>query len=198
MTPTQLQAYRERIFNQLKSAGYPIETWQDELDAKIASTPPDQLRRPFTTDVAHESPTITCIPAGFQEFRAHPAHGKPIRRCLAKHPDGNQCGRFALKERRICKRHSGGARHKPDSQRGQHLITHGQETRALRKGRSEAAKKRKMLENQARENGMWIAPSVRGPYSADLKTYQKNRQKWIARMMKQGEFEEATKRREGV
>jgi len=104
MTPSQLQAYREQIFTQLKSAGYPTDAWQEDIDKKLADTPPEQRRRPFSTDVKFESPTISCIPEGFQEFKLHPWHGAPIRRCLAKHPTGHQCGRFALKDRRICRR----------------------------------------------------------------------------------------------
>jgi hypothetical protein len=165
----------------------------DTIDKKLADTPPEQLRRPFTTDVKFESLTITSIPAGFSEFKRHPAHGQPIRRCMAKHPDGNQCGRFALKDRRICRRHSAGTRHRPDSMRGQHWNEGKGETREARQKRSETAKEIKLLEKQAMDNGVFVCPAMRGPYKSDLKTYQARRQKRIAKMLK--EFEEAMKRR---
>jgi len=171
----------------------------DQLEKEAAQQ--RAARRAFSKPLREGvSSKFKFIPLGNAEFRAVGKKGGGLApRCQARSRNSSwrQCNAIATTGFRVCRRH-GAASHGSKTAEGikrsaAHLIQHGQETRALRKRRSEAAKERKILENHARENGMWIAPSVRGPYKSDLKTYQKNRAKRISRMMK--EFEEAIKRR---
>jgi len=161
MTPSQLDAYRKSVHESLRKAGFPVHEWERERQANQSAAP--ARGTPFTTSVTIESATIRCVPPGFSEFKPHPHHGHPVRRCLARHPDGKQCGHFALKERRTCKRHCGASRHKPDSKRGQHLLVHGQETVAKRRHRTEMRKKNRELYTQAVECGLAPAAERRGP-----------------------------------
>lgn len=186
MTPSQLNIYRKQIFEQLEARGFPVSKWQAEFEKDQRQIPKNQRRRPFTTDVKFESPTINCIPAGFQEFRLHPAHGAPVRRCMAKHPDGNQCGRFALRDRRTCKRHSGGARHRSDSKRGDHWDQGKGESREDRKRRSEASRERRELERRMIATGE-SGPSIRGPRTTTFEQYLKQRKKTERSAMKRAQ-----------
>jgi len=172
----------------------------DQLEKEAAQQ--RAARRAFSKPLREGvSSKFKFIPLGNAEFRAVGKKGGGLApRCQARSRNSSwrQCNAIATTGFRVCRRH-GAASHGQKTKAGiarsaAHLLVHGQETRAIRRRRSEAAQKRKMLERQARENGIWIAPSVRGPYKADLKTYQLNRQKRIARMLK--EFEEAMKRRE--
>ena len=36
---SDLDAYREKIFNALREAGHPVDAWQRELEAQIAADP---------------------------------------------------------------------------------------------------------------------------------------------------------------
>lgn len=176
MTPSKLDAYRKSVHESLRKAGFDIDAMERERQESLANSPPQG--KPFTTSVAIESATIRCVPPGFSEFTPHPHHGHPIRRCLARHPDGKQCGHFALKERRTCRRHCGASRHKANSKRGQHLLVHGNETAAKRRHRADTARKNRALYAQAVECGVAPAAERRGPRDgrpADAR-YEKQRE----------------------
>jgi len=161
MRPSKLDAYRKSVHETLRKAGFPVDEWEQQRQASQSASP--SRGTPFTTPVEIESATIRLVPPGFSEFKAHPHHGHPIRRCLARHPDGKQCGHFALKERRTCRRHCGASRHKADSKRGQHLLVHGNETAAKRRHRADTARKTRELYAMAVECGVAPAAERRGP-----------------------------------
>lgn len=178
ITPLQLEAYRKSVHETLRKAGFDIDAMERERQESLANSPPQG--KPFSGPVTHESPTIKFVPAGFEEFRPSHMTGTPVRRCLARHPDGKQCGHFALKERRTCKRHSSGSRAKPGS-KGQHFLVHGQETREKRRQRSSMAAKNRELYAQAVECGVAPAAERRGPRDgrpADAR-YEKQREQTI-------------------
>jgi hypothetical protein len=67
-----------------------------------------QTRRPFTTKLHDPSCRSKWLRAGFVEFRPHPFHGKPARRCQAyrNRANGTQCGYFAMRGQWLCHGHS--------------------------------------------------------------------------------------------
>ena len=200
MAKESFDEYRERVLSATRA--YLENQGVDMVIVEKEAAQQGAARRAFSKPLREGvSSKFKFIPLGNAEFRAVGKKGGGLApRCQARSRNSGwrQCNAIASDGFRVCLRH-GAASHGSKTAEGikrsaAHLIQHGQETRSLRKKRSEAAKERKLLENQARNNGMWIAPSVRGPYSADLKTYQLNRQKRIARMLR--EFESAIKRRE--
>ena len=200
MSKKSFEAYRERVLSAARK--YLERQGVDIVVVEKVAAQQRAARRPFSKPLKEGvSSKFKFIPLGNQEFRVVGKKGGGLAaRCQARSRNSGwrQCNAIASDGFRVCLRHgaaSHGKKTKEAIERSAaHLLRHGHETREIRKKRSEAAKERKMLENQARANGMWIAPATRGPYSADLKTYQKSREQRISRMLK--EFEAAMKRRE--
>ena len=171
ISKSELDAYREKIFNALREAGHPVDAWQRELEAQIAADPLGRPR-PFTTITPPTFGKITILRPGFEEFVSHPRHGCPIARCQAakKRTGGKiQCGKFAIRGRHLCRTHGGGKGSGKLSEEGRQrqvasVTQHGDETVAKRAARSEASKQRRALEKTAREFGIYIGSGTRGPY----------------------------------
>ncbi len=168
---SDLDAYREKIFNALREAGHPVDAWQRELEAQIAADPLGRPR-PFTTITPPTFGKITILRPGFTETIPHPRHSKPVPRCQAakKRTGGKiQCSKFAIKGKHLCRTHGGAAGSgKLTDQGRQNQITavsqHGNETVAKRRARSLASKELRRLERLARERSLISGLGSRGPY----------------------------------
>lgn len=149
-TPTDLNAYRNRIHAALNQAGYPVDVWHSEYQAELASNPTAKAR-PFTKITPPKYGKIQKVRSGFEEFMPHPAHENPVPRCqAAKKRTGVkvQCGKFAIKGKHLCRTHGGAAGSGRVSEQGRKnqiasVTQHGDETLEKRKARSVAAMVRK-------------------------------------------------------
>jgi hypothetical protein len=191
--------YKHRVLaaarNYLESNGVDMAVVEKEAAQQRAA------RRLFSKPLKEGvSSKFQTVPLGNQEFRLVGKKGGGLApRCQARsrHSGWKQCNAIATTGFRVCLRH-GAASHGTKTPAGiqrsaAHLLVHGRETRAIRRRRSEAHKLNKLLLKQAMDNGVFVYPAARGPLKADLKTYQLNRAKRIAKLLK--EFEEAMKRR---
>ena len=168
---SDLDAYREKIFNALREAGHPVDQWQRELEAQIAADPQGRPR-PFTTITAPAYGKIQKLRLGFKEFIPHPRHGKPVPRCQAakKRTNGKiQCSKFAIKGKHLCRTHGGAAGSGKLSEEGRQnqivsVTQHGNEAVAKRRARRLASKELKRLERLARERSLISGLGSRGPY----------------------------------
>jgi hypothetical protein len=168
---TDIHEYRQKIFTALKQAGYPVDAWKVEYEAELATNPTARAR-PFTVLTPPKYGKIKKIRPGFEEFIAHPRHGKPIPRCQAakKRTNGKvQCGKFAIKGKHLCRSHGGAAGCGKLSEQGRQnqiaaVTQHGNETIAKRRARSVASQELKSLEKQARVTGIIAGVGSRGPY----------------------------------
>ena len=141
MTPEALEKYRERVYTALEASGFDVEQLKRQAHSAHAAKP----RRKKLTSPCTTQSSIHHLRDGFQEFRLHPRHGKPIPRCQAKRAsraDG-QCAYFSVKGSRTCRYHGG--RPETNSTRGRKPI-HGRETAAIRTKRKEGLKIIKGLE----------------------------------------------------
>jgi hypothetical protein len=155
---TDLHEYRQKIFTALKQAGYPVDAWKVEYEAELATNPTTRAR-PFTVLTPPKYGRIQKLRPGFEEFISHPAHGKPVPRCQAarKLTGGReQCKKFALNGRHLCRTHGGAKGSGMISEQGRKtqiaaVTKHGNETSFKRRARNIASQQLKALENQARE-----------------------------------------------
>ena len=200
MANESFDEYRERVLAATRA--YLERQGVDIVVAEKEAAQQRAARRLFSKPLKEGvSSKFQTVPLGNQEFRLVGKKGGGLApRCQARsrHSGWKQCNAIATTGFRVCLRH-GAASHGTKTPAGiqrsaAHLLDHGRETRAIRRRRSEAHKQNKLLVQQARENGVFVCPAMRGPYKSDLKTYQARRQKRIAKMLK--EFEEAMKRRE--
>ena len=155
----------------MKSAGYPVDEWEAEIQAEITANPTAKAR-PFTQIIAPKYGKIQKLRPGFEEFRPHPRHGAPIPRCQAakKRTEGKvQCGAFAVKGKHLCRTHGGAAGSGKTSTKGRmnqiaSVTVHGDETVAKRQARSVASRERRELIGEAKKAGIITALGTRGPY----------------------------------
>lgn len=155
-TPTDLNAYRDRIHAALKRAGYPVDLWRSEHEAELAANPTARAR-PFTKITPPLYGKIQKLRPGFEEFILHPAHGKPVSRCQAakKRTGGKvQCGKFAVRGKHLCRTHGGAVgsgRLSEQGRKNQRLAVtmHEGETVAKRRRRCEAVQLRRELRKLA-------------------------------------------------
>ena len=170
---SDLDAYREKIFNALREAGHPVDAWQRELEAQIAADPLGRPR-PFTTITPPAFGKITKLRPGFTETIPHPRHSKPVPRCQAakKRTNGKiQCSKFAIKGKHLCRTHGGAAGSGKLTDQGRQnqiasvSIHGGSETIEKRRKRSEASKASKELARLAVKLGLTATTGIpRGPY----------------------------------
>jgi len=166
-----LDDYRKRVFEALRSEGFPIDQWQSDLEAQIAADPLGRLR-PFTVLPEPKFGKIRKLRPGFTETIPHPAHGKPIPRCQAakKRTGGKiQCSKFAIKGKHLCRTHGGAAGSGMLSDQGRKnqiasVTVDGSETVEKRRARSLASKELKRLERLVRERSLISGLGSRGPY----------------------------------
>ncbi len=171
ISKSELDAYREKIFNALREAGHPVDAWQDDYERDLSANPTARAR-PFTVLPEPKFGKIRKLRPGFTETIPHPRHGKPIPRCQAakKRTGGKiQCGKFAIRGRHLCRTHGGAAGSGKLTDEGRRnqitaVTQHGNETIAKRRARSFASKGLRKLERQAREIGMVSGLGSRGPY----------------------------------
>ena len=169
--PTDLETYRQLVFQKLREQGHPIDQWQAELDKARASDPLAK-RRPFKVIQPPAYGNVTCLRSGFTETIPHPLHGRPVPRCQAykKHTNRTQqCKKFAIKGRHLCRTHGGAAGSGIQSPKGRQkqikaVTQHGNETRLKRAQRSLASQKLRELERVGRELGIIDGRGSRGPY----------------------------------
>jgi hypothetical protein len=174
---TDLHEYRQKIFTALKQAGYPVDAWKVEYEAELATNPTARAR-PFTVLTPPKYGKIRKLRPGFEEFIAHPRHGKPIPRCQAakKRTNGKvQCGKFAINGKHLCRSHGGAAGCGKLSEQARKnqiagVTVHGTQTSAIRKMRSEMSKERKRLALAAVAAGLAKTTGLpRGPYYKPIK-----------------------------
>lgn len=169
--PADLSAYRNRIHEALKRAGYPVDQWQSEHEAELAANPTAKAR-PFTKITPPKYGKIRKLRPGFHEFTPHPAHGKPVPRCQAakKRTGGKvQCEKFALKGKHLCRSHGGGKGSGKTTAKGREnqrlaATVHGDETVARRQARSAASKERREIIEEAMKAGVISGLGTRGAY----------------------------------
>ena len=199
MANESFDEYRERVLAATRA--YLERQGVDIVVAEKEAAQQRAARRLFSKPLKEGvSSKFQTVPLGNQEFRLVGKKGGGLApRCQARsrHSGWKQCNAIATTGFRVCLRH-GAASHGTKTPAGiqrsaAHLLVHGRETRAIRRRRSEAHKQNKLLLKQAMDNGVFVYPAARGPLKADLKTYQLNRAKRIAKLLK--EFEEAMKRR---
>jgi hypothetical protein len=105
MTPTQLEAYRDRITEKLRTAGMPVEEWEVEAEKHLEENP---RPRPATRIIPTYTGGIRMVRPGYEEYKPHPRHGAPVPRCLARSAThGGQCGKFAVRGQYVCTTHGG-------------------------------------------------------------------------------------------
>ena len=96
-----------------------------------------------------------CIPDGYSEFKLHPAHGKPIGRCLARSKStGMQCNAIASKGFAVCCKHGGSKKSGKRTAAGEKaryesVYKHGDRSAPVIKRRSEASKELYLLRQAA-------------------------------------------------
>ena len=169
--PTDLETYRQLVFQKLREQGHPINQWQAKLDKARASDPLAK-RRPFKVIQPPAYGNVTCLRPGFQEFIEHPVHKALIPRCQAYKQHTNrtqQCRKFAIKGRHLCRTHGGAAGSGTQSPEGRQkqieaVTQNGNETRLKRVQRSLASQKLRELERVGRELGIIDGRGSRGPY----------------------------------
>lgn len=140
----------------------------DQLEKKAAQE--RSARRRFSTPLAEGvTSRFQTIPEGNEEQRAVGRYGGGVApRCQARSRRSGfqQCGSIAVAGFRTCRVHgakaSGTKTEAGIKKSAQHLYLHGQETREIRRKRSEASKERWELERQMIAKGM-ATPEVRGP-----------------------------------
>ena len=64
---SDLDAYREKVFNALREAGHPVDQWQRDYEQELAANPTARPR-PFTTITPPAYGKITKLRPGFEEF----------------------------------------------------------------------------------------------------------------------------------
>ena len=171
ISKSDLDAYRQQIFNSLRESGHPVDQWQRDLEAQIAVDPLGRPR-PFTVLPEPKFGKIRKLRPGFTETIAHPRHGKPVPRCQAarKRTGGKvQCSKFAIKGKHLCRTHGGAAGSGKLTDQGRQnqiasVTIHGSETIEKRRARSLASKELKRLERLARERSLISGLGSRGPY----------------------------------
>lgn len=151
---------RERLI----AFGFPVSEWEAEMAAKGITPPVRNGLKKLTQPPEWLGSTQGYIPAGFSEFKPHPAHGKPVRRCLAKNKyrEDGQCCRYALKTAVYCKRHAGTAMAPKVQKEPSHFIRHGTETRQIRKERKASNLEMREISRIAVDLGI-MEPGMRGP-----------------------------------
>jgi hypothetical protein len=96
-----------------------------------------------------------CIPEGYSEFKLHPAHGKPIGRCLARSKStGMQCNAIASKGYAVCHKHGGSKKSGKRTAAGEKarydsVYKHGDRSEAVITRRSDASKELYLLRQAA-------------------------------------------------
>ena len=96
-----------------------------------------------------------CIPEGYSEFKLHPAHGKPIGRCLARSKStGMQCNAIASKGFAVCHKHGGSKKSGKRTAAGEKtrydsVYKHGDRSAPVIKRRSDASKELYLLRQAA-------------------------------------------------
>ena len=141
---SDLDAYRQQVFEALRAAGHPVDQWQDDYERDLAANPQGRPR-PFTTITPPAYGKITKLRPGFEEFVSHPRHGQLIARCQAarKRTGGReQCKKFAIRGKHLCRTHGGGKGSGKLSEEGRQnqiasVTIHGSETIEKRRKRSE-------------------------------------------------------------
>jgi hypothetical protein len=149
---TDLHEYRQKIFTALKQAGYPVDAWKVAYEAELATNPTARAR-PFTVLTPPKYGKIRKLRPGFEEFIAHPRHGKPIPRCQAarKRTGGEtQCKKFAANGTHLCRTHGGakGSGFMTEKKRMNQIASvtiHGNETMVKRDLRDFARKELNIL-----------------------------------------------------
>ena len=100
------------------------------------------------------------IPDGYCEFKLHPAHGKPVGRCLARSKStGLQCNAIASKGYAVCNKHGASKRSGKRTALGEQkrydsVLKHGDRSAAVIKERSEASKELYLLRRVAYATNM--------------------------------------------
>ena len=101
-----------------------------------------------------------CIPDGYSEFKLHPAHGKPIGRCLARSKStGMQCNAIASKGFAVCHKHGGSKKSGKRTVAGEKarydsVYKHGERSEAVITRRSAASKELYLLRQAAYATGL--------------------------------------------
>lgn len=96
-----------------------------------------------------------CIPEGYSEFKLHPAHGKPIGRCLARSKStGLQCNAIASKGYAVCHKHGGSKKSGKRTAVGEKarydsVYKHGDRSQEVTTRRSDASKELYLLRQAA-------------------------------------------------
>ena len=112
-----------------------------------------------------------CIPEGYSEFKLHPAHGKPIGRCLAlSKSTGLQCNAIASKGYAVCHKHGGSKKSGKRTAAGEQnrydsIIRHGTRSAPVIKRRSDASKELFLLRQAAYATDMipWWGSAKKKP-----------------------------------
>ena len=101
-----------------------------------------------------------CIPEGYSEFKLHPAHGKPVGRCLARSKStGMQCNAIASKGYAVCCKHGGSKKSGKRTAAGEQnrydsIFKHGDRSEAVITRRSDASKELFLLRQAAYATGL--------------------------------------------
>jgi hypothetical protein len=101
-----------------------------------------------------------CIPEGYSEFKLHPAHGKPIGRCLARSKStGLQCNAIASMGYAVCHKHGGSKKSGKrtvagEKARYESVYKHGDRSEAVITRRSDASKELFLLRQAAYATGL--------------------------------------------
>ena len=96
-----------------------------------------------------------CVPEGYSEFKLHPAHGKPVGRCLARSKStGMQCNAIASKGYAVCHKHGGSKKSGKRTAAGEKaryesVYKHGERSEAVITRRSDASKELYLLRQAA-------------------------------------------------
>ena len=112
-----------------------------------------------------------CIPEGYSEFKLHPAHGKPIGRCLARSKStGMQCNAIASKGFAVCHKHGGSKKSGKRTAAGEKtrydsVYKHGDRSEAVTTRRSDASKELYLLRQAAYATGLlsWWGSAKKKP-----------------------------------
>lgn len=152
MTPKQLEAYRQKITEKLRAAGMPVDEWEKNAKQHLIDNP---RPRPATRIIPNYSRGRRMVRPGYEEYREHPRHGKPVPRCLARSATrGDQCGNFAVKNQYVCTVHGGRVTQKRRDTSRLKLDQGKGEGSAERKARSAASKQRRAIARKAKELGI--------------------------------------------
>lgn len=112
-----------------------------------------------------------CVPEGYSEFKLHPAHGKPVGRCLARSKStGMQCNAIASKGYAVCHKHGGSKKSGKrtvagEKARYESIFKHGQRSHEVITRRSGATKELFLLRQAAYATGLlpWWGSAKKKP-----------------------------------